>query len=207
MFGADFTTAYINSLQGTSNPKYMRFELLKEEFTNFTEKDTEAFKNKVEKLLLIALIDEQLAELNYLQSWSLSRTEGKTDYDVEFHQHEDDEREHKYKLIQRLCELDSTVCLAALDSWISLNSRGEKWTQEYRNDSGEILLQRLREEEEAVEFYTLCVNFLKDSQDSTTYTLFKEIKADEEEHVRDLRDLARDHGLMAFDGEHDEVSI
>ena len=50
----------------------------------------------------------------YLISYNLSRSEGKSDFDPEFEQHENDEREHKYKLIERLRELDSDIIFTAI---------------------------------------------------------------------------------------------
>ena len=48
-------------------------------------------------LLNISLIDEWLAEFNYFASYNLSKTDGKADFDPEFQQHEDEEREHRKK--------------------------------------------------------------------------------------------------------------
>lgn len=172
-----------------------RFEELQNKFSD-EAKSSAPFEELVKELLVIAIVDEQLAELNYLQSYNLSETEGKSDFDPEFENHEVEESNHKRDLIERLRELDSKQIFTSIDQWIYINSRGTDWKQEFSHNSFDILKNRLKEEEEAVEFYTLCVNFLRGTDDTTTYTLFKKIKEDEEEHVKDLRDLAREHGIL-----------
>lgn len=186
----EFGTAYLADI----NPQ-SRLDILKETF-NEEAKNSEEFPELVKKLLQISVIDEQLAELNYLYSYSLEKTEGKTDFDPEFQKHEEEERAHKYDLINRLRELDSNQIFAPMDMWKELNSAGYEWVQEFSENSEEVIKHRLAEEEHAVEFYALCVEFTRGTDDTTTYTLFKKIKEDEEEHVKDLRDLARDHGFI-----------
>ena len=146
--------------------------------------------------LNIALIDEWLAELNYFSSWNLSRTDGKTDFDPEFKQHEEEERDHRYKIINRLRELDCISPNVPLYEFQKFNSQGEKWHQEFSTNSTELLLRRLQEEEDAVDFYGAFIEFLKHTEDSTTLKLIREIKADEEQHVLDLRDLAREREIL-----------
>lgn len=68
-------------------------------------------------------------------------------------------------------------------------------------NSNAILLRRLKEEKEAIEFYTLCINYSKKSEDSTTYRLFKKVKEDEEKHLLDLRDLAKEHEIYGLEEE------
>lgn len=181
-----FDEIYFNDLIDDS----LRWNELVKRFKpeNF-EIDSEEYKNAVITLLNIAVVDEQLAELNYLASYNLSATEGKTDFDPEFKAHEEEEREHKYKLINRLRELNSPVPEVEIWAWQEVNSQGKKWKQEFDRDSVEILKHRYNEELDAVKFYELCADFLADSSDTTTYHLFKEIKEDEEQHVLDLRDL------------------
>ena len=84
---------------------------------------------------------------------------------------------------------------------IYFNSRGVEWKQEFSNQSSDIIIRRLEEEKQAVEFYTLATEFVRATTDTTTYTLFKKIKEDEEKHVMDLRDLARDHGFLGINEE------
>lgn len=139
--------------------------------------------------------------MNYLASYNLSKTEGKADFDPEFKQHEEEERQHKYDFINRLRELNAQVLNQPINDWIYFNSRGEEWNQEFEFDSKKILLNRLKEEKEAIEFYTLCIEYTKKSTDSTTYRLFKKVKEDEERHLLDLRDLAREHGVYGLEEE------
>jgi bacterioferritin (cytochrome b1) len=150
----------------------------------------------IKNLLAIAIADEQLAELNYLYSYSLEKTEGKADFDPEFEQHEEEERQHKYDLINRLRELDAKVIFVPIEQMIYFNSIGVEWKQEFSEISRDVILRRLEEEEHAVNFYGLATEFVRGTSDTTTYTLFKKIKEDEEKHVKDLRDLARDHGFL-----------
>ena len=186
----EFAKIYLNNLDKP------RFEILKEEFKqeNF-ELDSPKYKDAVIALLNIAVVDEQLAELNYLASYNLSATDGKTDFDPEFKAHEEEEREHKYKLINRLRELNAKVPAIEIWSWQEVNSQGKKWKQEFDSNSIKILKHRFDEEVDAVKFYELCAKFLVGSSDTTTYDLFKEIKEDEEQHVLDLRDLGLGVGV------------
>ena len=192
-----FEDAYLVAIN-PSETELTRWDMIKEKFSleNRETLDESTFAEYVKELLVISVIDEQLAELNYLQSYNLSKTEGKSDFDPEFEQHEEDERQHKYDLIKRLRELDAEIIFTPIDQWIPLNSRGTEWKQEFSNQSSEILLNRLKEEEEAVEFYGLATEFVRGTDDTTTYTLFKKIKEDEEEHVKDLRDLGREYGFI-----------
>jgi bacterioferritin (cytochrome b1) len=189
----------VNAAMDAEEPPKTRWEEIQLKFAVETRPEDEVLLNGlIRELLSIAIVDEQLAELNYLQSYNLEKTEGKTDFDPEFEQHESDEREHKYELIERLRELDAEVIFLPVDQWIHMNSRGVEWKQEFDVQSSDVILRRLEEEKQAVEFYTLATEFVKGTADSTTYTLFKKIKEDEEEHVKDLRDLARDHGFLAI---------
>ena len=158
--------------------------------------DPDKLNEMIKNLLAIAIADEQLAELNYLYSYSLQKTEGKADFDPEFEQHEEEERQHKYDLINRLRELDAKVIFVPIEQMIYFNSIGVEWKQEFSDISRDVILRRLEEEEHAVNFYGLATEFVRGTSDTTTYTLFKKIKEDEEKHVKDLRDLARDHGFL-----------
>ena len=158
--------------------------------------DPDKLNEMIKNLLAIAVVDEQLAELNYLYSYSLQKTEGKADFDPEFEQHEEEERQHKYDLINRLRELDAKVIFVPIEQMIYFNSIGVEWKQEFSEISRDVILRRLEEEEHAVEFYGLATEFVRGTSDTTTYSLFKKIKEDEEKHVKDLRDLARDHGFL-----------
>jgi bacterioferritin (cytochrome b1) len=82
--------------------------------------------------------------------------------------------------------------MVPITKWHHENSMGLEWKQEYGTNSYQLLLNRLAEEEAAVKFYTLCVEYTRKTNDSTTLRLFKKIKEEEERHVLDLRDLARE---------------
>ena len=105
-------------------------------------------------------MDEQLAELNYLISYSNSKTAGKADYDPEFQQHEKDEYDHKHDLIERLRTLDAPRLCHAIQEFPLANSNGNKWVQETSSDSFDILNHRYQEELEAIEFYDLVLRII-----------------------------------------------
>ena len=188
-----FEDAYLVDI----NHNQTRWEQLKSIYSvNNRPTDVDKLNEMIKNLLAIAIADEQLAELNYLYSYSLEKTEGTADFDPEFEQHEEEERQHKYDLINRLRELDAKVIFVPIEQMIYFNSVGVEWKQEFSEISNDVILRRLEEEEHAVEFYGLATEFVRGTSDTTTYTLFKKIKEDEEKHVKDLRDLARDHGFL-----------
>ena len=69
------------------------------------------------------------------------------------------------------------------------------WKQETSTTSVDILRNRLNEELGAIEFYDLVLQIIdrvkKETghDDSTTKQLIRKIKADEEEHAKDLKQL------------------
>ena len=99
----------------------------------------------------------------------------------------------------RLRELGVPAPLIPLDQFIYTNSRGTDWKQEQSDISNQQLLNRYKEENEAIEWYTLCVNYTRKTQDTTTYTLFKKLKSDEERHRLDLGDLGVQSGILKKD--------
>jgi bacterioferritin (cytochrome b1) len=188
-----FEDAYLIDI----NQPQTRWEELKSIYSvNNRPTDPDKLNEMIKTLLAISAADEQLAELNYLYSYSLEKTEGKADFDPEFEQHEEEERQHKYDLINRLRELDAKVIFVPIEQMIYFNSIGVEWKQEFSENSRDVILRRLEEEEHAVEFYGLATEFVRGTSDTTTYSLFKKIKEDEEKHVKDLRDLAREYDLI-----------
>lgn len=192
MENTDFEKTYIELLQ---DEKISRIDFIKNEFSK-----KQPTKQTIAQLLNIAIIDQTLAEYNYFASYNLSKTEGKADFDPEFKQHEQEEREHRYKLVERLRELDMPVPTISLNQYQTLNSDGEEWKQEIDYNSNAILLRRLKEEEKAVAFYSFILSFIgldkTETRDTSTYKVIREIKADEQEHVKDLKDLAIENNLI-----------
>ena len=188
-----FTDVYLD----TVNPP-TRFEELKKRFTEVPS-DPEQIRRDIIEMLTISYVDEWLAEFNYFASYNLSKTEGKVDYDPEFQQHEKEEYDHRHDLVNRLRELGAPVPTIPLDQFIYVNSRGTNWKQEFSDISNEQLKNRFVEENEAIEWYTLCVEYTRHTDDHTTYTLFKKIKADEEQHRLDLSDLGVQSGIFKKD--------
>lgn len=158
-------------------------------------------------LLAVAAIDEWLAVFNYYASEAHTKTNGKQDFDPEFIAHAKEELEHFEKINNRIRELSQVPLQIPMQSYFSANSSGLEWKQELNSsDSVEILRRRLEEERGAIKFYAMLIRALKKLEeetgeyDSTTETLVKNIKADEEEHEKDLREL-----LAQYDEEHTEV--
>lgn len=182
-----FKDIYLNTL------KDARWNQLEAAFTHHPDETEDEVKANIIALLNIAFIDEELAEYNYLASYTRSITAGKADYDPEFEQHEKEQNDHKHQILIRLRELDAkNIMMVPITKWHRENSMGLEWKQEYGTNSYQLLLNRLAEEEAAVKFYTLCVEYTRKTNDSTTLRLFKKIKEEEERHVLDLRDLARE---------------
>jgi bacterioferritin len=191
-----FNEAYLNTLNDQT-PKKDRLEILIDTYKN----KQNLSKEDIIELLHIGIIDEWLAEFNYFASYNLSKTDGKSDFDPEFEQHENEEREHRKMLVNRLRELNTPVPIKLLSDFQKLNSNGNKWTQELNSDSNKILLNRYNEELNAIKYYDLIlyvIQKLKETGDfdSTTQQIIKKIKADEETHAKDLRDLLVEHGVL-----------
>ena len=158
------------------------------------------------RLLNVAVNDEFLAAYNYLASYTLSKTEGKSDFDPEFEQHEKDELEHAHMIINRLREMGKPVLVTPWRDIAECGANGKGWLQEEDGESTAILLRRYQEELDAVRFYGFILGYIKDlcggdeyEHDTTTQQLIKKIKADEEAHAKDLRDLLTEYGVTAPD--------
>ena len=84
-----------------------------------------------------------------------------------------------------------------------MNSNGENWKQELMTSSKDILLNRYNEELGAIEFYGLFFKTLRrlpeDERDTTSEMVVKKLKADEEEHAKDLKDLLVENGILTND--------
>lgn len=178
--------AYKQVIFNGTNFQNLKSKFLEKEFIS---------QNDINELLQIAIVDEQLAEFNYMISYSNSKTEGKADYDPQFQQHEKEEAEHKHALIERLRTLDAPRLYTVWKEYPIVNSNGTDWKQETSFDSFEILQNRYQEEMGAIAFYDLVLQIIERVKtetghyDSTTKQLIKKIKADEEEHARDLKEL------------------
>ena len=133
----------------------------------------------------------------------LSQTEGKNDFDPEFKQHEGEERDHRYQIVERIKQLRGKAPTKLLQEFFTLNSNGENWKQELMVGSMDILLNRYNEELGAIEFYALFFKTLRrmsdDERDTTSEMLVKKLKADEEAHAKDLRDLLIENGILTND--------
>lgn len=188
--------AYLSVLDNEKNEND-RLEYLISMYSN----KEDLSKQDLIELLNIGIIDEWLAEFNYFASYNLSKTEGKSDFDPEFQQHEDEEREHREMLVKRMRELNAPVPVILLSEYFNVNSNGKKWTQELNTDSGKILLNRYNEELNAVKFYDLILKVIHNlkasgEDDSTTQQIIKKIKADEETHAKDLKDLLIEYNIL-----------
>lgn len=146
-----------------------------------------SLEEKRETLLIMAICSEITAMYSYWYSYMSSVTNGKADFDPEFKQHMEEEWEHAEQFAERLRELG---CYNPIPLFSEFTECGPfNFIQEGGNNSIDMLKNRLTEEQQAVEFYNVCVNFFRETEDSTTLQLFKKVKATEEEHIKDLRDL------------------
>lgn len=156
-------------------------------------------KGDIVYLFEVAINDEMLATYNYLASYMRSVTEGKADFDPEFKAHEKEEYEHLHLLLGRLHEIEPNDVL--ITKWcdiMTMNATGKKWKQEFSQNSAEIISNRYKEELNAIDFYSFFLSVLErqvDDKDTTTIELIKKIKADEETHAKDLRDLITEHRI------------
>lgn len=191
-----FNEAYLNTLNDQT-PKKDRLEILIDAYKN----KQNLSKEDIIELLHIAIIDEWLAEFNYFASYNLSKTSGKSDFDPEFEQHEEEERDHRKKITNRLRELGCKVPKNLIQDFFNINSVGLRWKQAMTNSSNDLLLDRYNEELNAIKFYGLIFSVLKrlplEERDTTTEMLIKQIKADEETHAKDLKDLLVEHGILS----------
>ena len=196
MINENLNKAYLEVLNGEGEKPKSRLDEL---IAKYSALETPS-KSDIIELLNIALMDEFLAEFNYYSSYNLSESDGKSDYDPEFKQHEDEEREHRKEITNRLRELGAKVPRTMLIDFPSLNSAGTEWKQEQMTSSNDILLHRWNEELGAIKFYGLIFSVLKklplEERDTTTEMLIKHLKADEEEHAKDLKDLLVEHGIL-----------
>ena len=191
-----FEEAYASMLQEEKEDRFTYLKNLYNSKETITQQD-------VIDLFNIAYIDEWLAEYNYFASWNLSQTEGKNDFDPEFKQHESEERDHRYQIVERIKQLRGQAPTKLLQEFFTLNSNGENWKQELMVGSNDILLNRYNEELGAIEFYALFFKTLRrmseDERDTTSEMLVKKLKADEEAHAKDLRDLLIENGILTND--------
>ena len=194
--GMIFEEAYASMLQEEKEDRFTYLKNLYNSKETITQQD-------VIDLFNIAYIDEWLAEYNYFASWNLSQTEGKNDFDPEFKQHESEERDHRYQIVERIKQLRGQAPTKLLQEFFTLNSNGENWKQELMVGSNDILLNRYNEELGAIEFYALFFKTLRrmseDERDTTSEMLVKKLKADEEAHAKDLRDLLIENGILTND--------
>lgn len=161
-------------------------------------------KDTLIELLNIAVIDELLATYNYLASFALAKTENRSDYIDEFIDHESDEFNHAHDLIKRIKEIGGVPLQTELVDFPSMNSNGYAWLQETTNVSDDILLNRYYEELGAIKFYGFVLSFIQKMKkagehDSTSYAVIRKIKAEEEEHAQDLRELLDEHSIQHDD--------
>lgn len=152
-------------------------------------------------LLNVAVVDELLAAFNYFSSFALSKSEGKEDFDPEFHAHYTEELGHAEDLVRRINELNGQAMQINIEDYLKLNSVGESWHQQIQQSSMDILTNRKNEEISAISFYKfvlICIERMKNESknmnwDSTTESLIKKILADEEEHLYDLSALEKQY--------------
>lgn len=186
----DFTKLYLEQL---NIDKSLRLDFIKQKFSNI-----EITKQHIVELLQISIIDQWLAEFNYFRSYHLSQTVGKSDFDPEFEQHEKEQEQHRRKIADRIRQLGYRISVLPIIQLIYQNSNGENWKEQSSSNSSKILMNRLDQQKKAVEFYSFFLSIIDKmkEKDTTTYKLIRDIKSDEEQHVKDLTDLAIQHGFL-----------
>lgn len=149
------------------------------------------------KLLYTALADELLAAYQYWVCKNLSRGEGKFDADPEFDQHAKEEMEHADKIMDRLKQLGGNPFPDPKD-WEKFSN---DWDPVNFRDVKKQLLVTIKAEQTAIDFYRDAIEQVK-GNDPTTHKLFRNILADEEEHIYDLKEL-----LATFEDNSEEFDI
>lgn len=202
MFNDNFRSVYVNMIKEDTiknDASENRLDKLIQQYSNIDVPT----KQDIIDLLNIAIMDEYLAEYNYFASYNLSRTQGKTDFDPEFQQHQEQERSHRKDLVNRLRQFDVEVPIKLLQQYLTQNSAGQNWKQELSHDSYQIIKNRFKEQCDAIKFYSLIFTVLRklpdDQRDTTTQMLIKRIKADQEGHKKDLHDLMIQRGISEED--------
>lgn len=135
-------------------------------------------------LLYKALADEFLASYQYWVCKNLSRGEGKFDADPEYDQHAKDEFEHAEMIMLRIKELGG-VPISSPGDWTKF---ANPWEVVTTRDVASQLGITIRAEEAAIEFYKKAISQVR-GKDETTLRLFRQILADEEEHLYDLQEV------------------
>ena len=132
-----------------------------------------------------ALADELLAAYQYWTARHSSRGEGKTDADDEYEQHAKEEMEHAEKIMLRLKELGGSPIMDPAN----LTKYSNPWTPIASREVKEQLDTTIQAEKDAIVFYRNGLEAMSKNDDPTTQQLFKQILADEEEHLYDLSEL------------------
>ena len=189
-FNDKLTTSYIEIIKADS-----RLNFLKNVYAN----KKYITKRQIIDLLQISLIDQWLAQFNYFRSYHLSQTTGKSDFDPQFKQHEEEQCKHRHDIADRIRQLGGRISIQPITELIVQNSNGTNWEEEITSNSFKILKNRLEEQKKAVQFYSFFLSVINrmnpNEKDTTTYDLIKHIKGDQEQHVKDLNDLAIQNGI------------
>ena len=136
-------------------------------------------------LLYTALADEFLASYQYWVCKNLSRGEGKFDADPEYDQHAKDEFNHAELIMLRIKELGGVP----ISNPIEFMKLANPWDVVETRDVLSQLKITIKAEKAAIEFYKKAISIVR-GKDETTLKLFRQILADEEEHLYDLQEVA-----------------
>lgn len=135
------------------------------------------------ELLRIAFCSEMLSFYRYLQFAQCSRNKGKSDADPEFLEHENDELEHAKQFAARLDELNAAVPANPTDF-----AKFWGWEAVETSDVRKMLEVTIADERSAIEFYGNAMLKIRKA-DPTSYRIFRNVRAKEEEHLHDLEML------------------
>ena len=115
----------------------------------------------------------------------------------------DELHDHAEKLLRRIAELEGDI--EGIDEFDKITSIA---TTEYIKpwkgcDAFDLIRSNIDSEKEAIEHYQRVADMTRD-RDYTTHSLILEILADEEEHLRELKDFYQDISGLEFDMNTDE---
>ena len=162
-------------------------ETIERTLVSVLSSDNDKAKSKSVELLISAFCSEMLSFYRYLQFAQCSRGKGKSDADPEFLEHKSDELGHAEQFAARLDELDAAIPADPADFvkfW--------KWEAVETSDVRRMLEVTIADETEAIRFYGEAMLAIK-KDDPTSYRIFRNVRAKEEEHLHDLKMLLEEY--------------
>ena len=162
--------------------------------------------NAILKMLEILFAEEILAWYQYYIPINFMNGMERSAIAEEFKKHADDElNDHANKLLKRISELGGDA-----QSLMSFNLKNiatcEYLAPQPPYSTIQLLKQNILAEKCAIKHYMALCDFVKD-KDYTTYDLAKDILADEEEHLNDLKDFYYDIIGEPYKEDYNELEL